>query len=88
MKKLIWSSHFEKSAKKYLKLFPQNNELFKTKIIQLSLDIYHPSLKTHKLKGALKNKYSCTITYSHRLIFKIVENDIYLLEIGSHEEVY
>ena len=57
-------------------------------------DIYHPSLKTHKLMGNLDDTWSCSIDYSYRILFEFVtdpetdERAILLLNIGSHDEVY
>lgn len=61
---------------------------------QLALDPFDPSLKTHKLKGELANRWSCSINYSDRIVFQFVENsetseeEILLLTVGSHDEVY
>jgi mRNA-degrading endonuclease YafQ of YafQ-DinJ toxin-antitoxin module len=55
----------------------------------LELDPFHPTLKTHKLQGKLKKYYSCSIDYYFRLIFDFLDNEnIQLLDIGSHDEVY
>ncbi len=61
---------------------------------QMLSDIYHPSLKTHKLMGNLDDTWSCSIDYSYRILFEFVtdpetdERAILLLNIGSHDEVY
>ena len=48
------------------------------------------SLKTHKLKGDLKEVYACSLDYQYRIILNIViiDNVIYLIDIGTHDEVY
>ncbi len=46
------------------------------------------SLKTHTLSGNLKGSYACSLTYELRLIFEINDKVIYLIDIGTHEEVY
>ena len=51
-------------------------------------------LATHKLKGKLAGSWACTVGYDLRLVFDFVkssgqqEDDILLLEIGRHDEVY
>jgi mRNA-degrading endonuclease YafQ of YafQ-DinJ toxin-antitoxin module len=58
---------------------------------KLAVDPFHPSLKTHKLKGELADRWACSIDYSNRIVFKFVqdtEEEILLLAIGSHDEVY
>ena len=52
----------------------------------LSVNITHPSLKLHKLSG--ENIWSISVNKSIRIILSIVDNKIYLLEIGTHDEVY
>ncbi|HDL65321.1 MAG TPA: plasmid stabilization protein [Proteobacteria bacterium] len=53
-----------------------------------------PRLETHKLKGKLSGSWACSAGYDLRIVFDFVESekqkedDIFLLEIGTHEEVY
>ncbi len=57
-------------------------------------DPFAPQLETHKLKGKLDGSWACSAGYDLRIIFDFVKNeqagddDIYLIEIGSHDEVY
>lgn len=60
---------------KQLKFFKQNPK--------------HPSLRTHKLSGNLKDSYSISITKSLRMIYtKNPDGSIYFFKLGTHEEVY
>ena len=57
-------------------------------------DMSNPVLKTHKLHGELEGLLACSIEYDLRIVFDIVENpttkteEILLIDIGTHEEVY
>jgi mRNA-degrading endonuclease YafQ of YafQ-DinJ toxin-antitoxin module len=52
-------------------------------------DIFDERLKTHKLKGNLNDYYAFSISYSDRIVFKLLDDGgIYLIEIGSHEICY
>jgi mRNA-degrading endonuclease YafQ of YafQ-DinJ toxin-antitoxin module len=52
-------------------------------------DIFNPRLKTHKLKGNLSDYYAISITYSERLVFRILKDgSVYLIEIGPHDICY
>ena len=43
-------------------------------------------LKTHKLKGQLKDYWSFSVTYSCRVIFKFVNNHkVIFYDIGDHQ---
>jgi mRNA-degrading endonuclease YafQ of YafQ-DinJ toxin-antitoxin module len=61
---------------------------------QLTDDVYHPSLKTHKLKGDLNGVWSCSIDYNYRILFKFLPasdgngEEIFLLTLGNHDDVY
>jgi mRNA-degrading endonuclease YafQ of YafQ-DinJ toxin-antitoxin module len=45
----------------------------------------HQSLKVHKLKGRLKDFYSFSVTYSHRVVFMYEDkNTVVFLAIGDH----
>lgn len=41
---------------------------------QLAEDPFHPSLRSHKLKGELSPAWACTIDYDNRIIFDFVPN--------------
>lgn len=61
---------------------------------QIAEDPFQLSLRSHKLKGDSSGKYSCSIDYRNRILFKFVinpesgEEEILLLTLGSHDQVY
>ncbi|MDT3741441.1 MAG: hypothetical protein RO257_18285 [Candidatus Kapabacteria bacterium] len=94
---LIKSDVFTKKAGKLLKRNPEFIPLLSNVLITLKEYPFSPTLKTHKLKGNLRNSYACSLNYEYRIIFKILynfqlesstENVIYLETIGTHDEVY
>jgi hypothetical protein len=41
------------------------------------------------LKGALSEYYAFSLSYSDRIVFKLLEDGgVFLADIGSHDEVY
>ena len=46
----------------------------------------HPSLRLHKVSG--RAVYSISVTMSIRMIIAFRGDDVHLLRIGTHEEVY
>jgi len=60
----------------------------------LAEDHLAPQLKTHKLKGKLSGVWACSTGYDLRIIFDFVKEGgkkgehIFLIEIGTHDEVY
>jgi len=91
MKQLVWTPKFLKSARKFLEDCPDYSNLFKERIQLIEENPFNPSLKTHKLKGNLKDFYSSSLNYNYRIVFQFDENDdglIILCNIGTHDEVY
>jgi mRNA-degrading endonuclease YafQ of YafQ-DinJ toxin-antitoxin module len=91
---LVWSSAFSRAVKRLLRQSPKMAEPIEKTLQQLSDDPYHPSLKTHKLKGDLDGRWSCSIDYSNRILFEFVPTpeedgaEIFLLTLGTHDDVY
>jgi len=90
MFKLSWTSTFIKTSKKFFKNHHELKPDFRELLTQLEKDPFQQRLKLHQLKGRHKDKYSVSLTYSYRVVLylKIVNKEIILLDIGSHDEVY
>ncbi|MEA2027646.1 MAG: type II toxin-antitoxin system mRNA interferase toxin, RelE/StbE family [Campylobacterota bacterium] len=90
MYEIATSDKFIKKSKKFFKKHPDLQTKFKSIIQQLTQDPFEPSLKTHKLKGNLQEFHACSLTYQYRILLSIVivDNIIYLIDIGTHDEVY
>jgi mRNA-degrading endonuclease YafQ of YafQ-DinJ toxin-antitoxin module len=58
----------------------------------LEEDAFHPSLKTHKLKGKLSGSWACSAGYDMRIVFQFVthkgQGAVLLEAVGDHDEVY
>lgn len=78
--------HSPRFIKKYQKL-PKEIKLLAEKREEIfRQDPFHPSLKTHKLKGKLKDQYSFSITYNWRIVFHFEsENLVGFDTVGTHE---
>ena len=70
----------------FKKLPTELQEEARTKIELFKDTDAHQTLKVHKLKGSLKNCYSFSVTYSHRIVFEYdTKHKVALLGIGSHD---
>ncbi len=87
---LVWTDFFKRKATKFLQKHPDLKDNFKELVTLMEINPFEQSLKTHKLKGNLKEFYGISLTYSYRLVvdIKVTKNEIILLNIGSHDEVY
>ena len=88
--KLKQTDSFKKRAKKFFKKHRDLIDRLEMVTNKLTIDPFDKSLKTHKLKGALSDKYSCSLNYEYRiiLIIEVIDKEVYLIDIGTHDEVY
>lgn len=56
----------------------------------LEIDPFHPSLRLHKLKGALREYWSVSMNLEYRVVidFIVTDAEIIPIDIGTHDEVY
>jgi addiction module RelE/StbE family toxin len=90
MFEIFFTKKYEKVAKKFFKKHQNLKPKYAKVLYLLKQNPFHPSLRLHKLKGNLKEYYSVSIDMEYRLIldFIVIDKKIYLIDIGSHDEVY
>ena len=90
MYKIGHGNGYEKKLLKFLKKHQNLIKKYEKTIFILESNPNHPSLRLHKLQGKQKEYYSVSLDMEYRLIidFVIIDNIIYLIDIGSHDEVY
>ncbi|MDP3999108.1 MAG: type II toxin-antitoxin system mRNA interferase toxin, RelE/StbE family [bacterium] len=88
MRQLVVSNRFKKQLKNFLIKHPELRGVFKEKLDILQKNPLDKRLKTHKLTGKLKKCHAISITHEYRLILYFENQNIYLLAVGSHDEVY
>ena len=91
--KIGWTPKSLRSFKRLIRKNPNLIPLLEKTLKQLSENPFHPTLRTHKLKGELEEIWSCSINYQYRILFEFVRNTqeedaILLLNLGTHDEVY
>lgn len=93
MRTLIWSNTFINALKRVLRKRPELKPEIEETLRSLVENPFAPHLKTHKLKGKLSGVWACSVRFNFRIIFDFIkskkeEGDIFLIEIGTHDEVY
>lgn len=75
---------------KFFKKHPELLDKYAVILKKLSNDPFEPSLKLHKLQGNLEKFHAVRLTYEYRivLILIIVDEQIILVDIGTHDDVY
>ena len=87
---LVWTDTFKRTAKKFLARHRDLQDVFSLVIHKLEQDPNDPELRLHALGGRLQGKHAVRLTYSYRIVLRLefVADEIILLDVGSHDEVY
>jgi mRNA-degrading endonuclease YafQ of YafQ-DinJ toxin-antitoxin module len=94
VKVLVWSSGFTRALRRAIRRRPELRPSVERSLRQLADDPFQPSLHSHKLKGKLAGIWACTVDYDNRILFEFIpnpetgEDEIHLLAMGTHDEVY
>ena len=87
---LVFTEHYEKMERRFLKTHPDLWERYRKTLTLLEQDPYHPSLRLHSLQGRLAGLHAVSINLQYRITLELElrEQEIILVSIGSHGEVY
>jgi addiction module RelE/StbE family toxin len=88
--KLAKTDFYSKKERKFFKSHPELINKYAQILKGLQDNPFNPGLKTHKLKGKLSDFHACSLTYEYRIICIIIVQDeqITLVDIGTHDDVY
>jgi addiction module RelE/StbE family toxin len=86
--KLVFEKYFIRKTNKLIKSSSEIDDRLSKVLKFLRDDPFNPQLKTHSLSGRHKGKYACSLTHELRVIFKLYDDIVHLLDIGTHDEVY
>ena len=87
---IVATQHFVRRAREFLKKHPELQERFAQIIDDLTKDPFAPHLAYHHPGGKLKGVQTISITTSYRITLTIAisNQEIILLDVGSHDDVY
>ena len=93
MRTLVWTNTFLRALKRVIRRHPHKRQDIENTLRLLAKDPFAPQLETHKLKGKLSGSWACSAGRDLRIIFDFLKDtkgkeNILLLEIGAHDEVY
>jgi addiction module RelE/StbE family toxin len=79
---------FLRQARKFFKKHPDLKPRFAKVLADLQRDPFQPHLELHPLTGKLAGCHAVSLTYSYRITLTLymTEQEIVLLDIGSHEK--
>jgi mRNA-degrading endonuclease YafQ of YafQ-DinJ toxin-antitoxin module len=87
--KITRTTSYEKKERKFFSKRPELKEKYRKVLKLLSSNPNDPKLKLHKIN---RNPpvFSVSLTYSYRIILDFIffDNEILLIDVGNHDEVY
>ena len=88
--KLVFPESYIRRARRFLKKHPEIHGQYRKALELLELNPYHPSLRLHRLQGNLSGLSSVSINISYRIVLELIidGNEILLINIGKHDQVY
>ena len=88
--KLIYPESYIRRARKFLKKHPEIHGQYRKTLELLELNPYHPSLRVHRLQGRMRGLSSVLINISFRIVLELIieDDEILLVNIGKHDQVY
>jgi addiction module RelE/StbE family toxin len=94
MRQLIWGRTFLRGYKRQLRKHPGLADEIGETLELLARDPFSANLESHKLRGKLAGTWACTVGYDLRILFELHPSpeggpdDVLLIDIGTHDEVY
>lgn len=90
MYRLVTTSRFDRRSARFRRAHPELKHRLARVLRDLEADPFQPHLRLHPLKGDLQGLHAVSVTYAYRLTLtlRITEQEVILLDIGSHDEVY
>lgn len=86
--KVEFTHKFIKLFKKRISPYKAQHKKFDERILLFLKDHTDPVLKDHELKGDLQGFRSFSITGDIRVVYYLVDNTAYFVDIGTHNQVY
>jgi mRNA-degrading endonuclease YafQ of YafQ-DinJ toxin-antitoxin module len=87
---LIFTESYEKIEKRFFKRHPDLLDRYHKTLALLEQNPFHPSLRLHALEGRLAGLHAVAITLQYRITLELElhEQEIILVNVGSHGEAY
>ena len=80
--RIVYTTHFVRALRT---LDPDLKDLIRERTLLFQTNCFDPKLKTHKLKGRLKDYWSYSLTHSHRVLFQFMSKDaVGFIDVGDH----
>lgn len=88
--RLIFTETYNRSALRWLKRHSDLKPQYLKTLKLLQANPFHPSLRLHALSGRLQGLHSVSINLSYRVTLELLVHgeDVILVNVGNHDQVY
>jgi len=88
--KIFYPQSYIRRATVFARRHPDLLKQYEKTLQLLESNPFHPSLRLHPLSGKLHGLHSISITTRYRITMEIIihEENIILVNVGTHEDVY
>ena len=93
-RRLVLTPGFQRAYRRFAKKNPNHRQRLDEVLSQMQEDVFASSLATHKLSGNLRHFWASACGYDCRIVFSLkIDPDtgqeiLFLINIGTHDEVY
>lgn len=87
---VVFSETYVRTEKRFLKRHPDLKKRYRKTLVLLEKNPIYPFLRLHPLHGKFLGLYSVSISMQYRITLEleIREQEIILVNVGSHDEIY
>ena len=87
---LVFTEHYERMERRFVRTHPDLLDRYHKTLALLEQDPFHPSLRLHPLGGRLAGLHAVSINLQYRITLELElrEQEVILVGVGSHGEVY
>lgn len=88
--RLVFTEAYNRHAQRWLRRHPDLKGQYLKTLQLLESNPFHPSLRLHGLSGRLQGLHSISINLSYRITLEILiqDQDVILINIGDHDQLY
>lgn len=89
MKGIVYTSKFKKDLRRLMKANPRAERILRSAIedLRAGRDL-PPRMKNHPLQGSWNDHWDCHLKPDLVLIYRTDEEDVTLVRVGSHSELF
>jgi mRNA-degrading endonuclease YafQ of YafQ-DinJ toxin-antitoxin module len=88
MRRVFFASRFEKKLWTFHSRHPEFSDDVEAAVMAIATDPHAPTLKTHRLRGALADCFASRLSREYRIVFVLAADRVTFIDIGTHDDVY